>query len=87
VWIWQPVWLWGLHSQGSCCCGHLLLRQVFDVPQHVLQRNAEFAQRLKGKLILAPLTKGGNLPFRQLCAQFGCDVTMSEMAFGRPLLK
>jgi hypothetical protein len=47
------------------------------VPDHVRERNASFAGHIRGKLVLAPLTKGGNLPFRQLCAHFGADVTMS----------
>ena len=29
---------------------------------------------LQGKMILAPLTRGGNLPFRRLCAAFGMEV-------------
>ena len=37
--------------------------------------------------ILAPLTRGGNVPFRRLCADFGAEVTMSEMCFARMLLK
>lgn len=40
-----------------------------------------------GKMILAPLTKGGNLPFRRLCADFGMDVSVSEMVYARSLLK
>lgn len=52
-----------------------------------LQRNAEFVDRLRGRLILAPLTRGGHLPFRRLCADFGAEVTMSEMAFARMMLK
>ena len=47
----------------------------------------EFRARLAGQLVLAPLTKGGNLPFRRLCVDFGCAVTVSEMAFARFLLK
>ena len=41
----------------------------------------------KGKMILAPLTKGGNLPFRRLCADFGMQVSMGEMVFARMLNK
>lgn len=59
----------------------------FEVPEHVMERNRQLADRLRGKLILAPLTKGGNLPFRRLCVDFGCEVTMSEMAFARMLVK
>jgi tRNA-dihydrouridine synthase 3 len=35
----------------------------------------------RDRVILAPLTKGGNLPFRRLCVRFGCAVTTSEMAY------
>lgn len=37
--------------------------------------------------ILAPLTRGGNIPFRRLCVDFGAEATMSEMCFARMLLK
>lgn len=41
-----------------------------------------------GCTILAPLTKGGNLPFRRFCVeQFGAQVTVSEMAYARYLVK
>lgn len=36
---------------------------------------------------LAPLTKGGNLPFRRLCVDFGARITMSEMAYARQVLR
>lgn len=50
--------------------------------------SGDFASSLRGKLILAPLTRGNNLPFRRLCADdFHCDVTMSEMIFARNLIK
>jgi tRNA-dihydrouridine synthase 3 len=42
---------------------------------------------MHGKMILAPLTRGGNLPFRRLCADFGCDVAVGEMVFARYLIK
>lgn len=38
-------------------------------------------------MILAPLTRGGNLPYRRLCADLGCDISMSEMVYARSLLK
>jgi tRNA-dihydrouridine synthase 3 len=38
-----------------------------------------------GAVVLAPMTKGSNLPYRRLCQALGADVTMSEMAVVRRL--
>ena len=41
---------------------------------------------LANHMLLAPLTKGGNLPFRRLCADFGCEIALGEMVFARQLI-
>ena len=54
--------------------------------QYTLSKQ-EFQNNIKGKLLLAPLTRGGNGPFRRLCGDFGSDYTVSEMAYARNLYK
>ncbi len=44
------------------------------------------ASPFAGKIVLAPLTVGGNLPFRRLCVEMGAEVTVGEMAVVRKLL-
>ena len=43
------------------------------------------ADRLPGALVMAPMTKGSNLPYRQLCVELGARITMSEMTVARRL--
>lgn len=40
-----------------------------------------------GKFPLAPLTKGGNLPYRRLCRDFGATATCSEMVYAHQILR
>jgi len=42
-------------------------------------------ETFQGALVMAPMTKGSNLPYRQLCQELGAQVTMSEMAVARRL--
>lgn len=57
-----------------------LLRQTNARPKLGREEaRSDVQARLKDQLILAPLTRGGNLPFRRLCAEFGANVTYSEM--------
>lgn len=44
-----------------------------------------FRDTLDGAVILAPMTKGSNLPFRQLCVELGARVLVSEMVVARRL--
>jgi tRNA-dihydrouridine synthase 3 len=45
----------------------------------------DLRKRLDGAVVLAPMTKGGNLPYRRLCAELGARVLMSEMTVARRL--
>ncbi len=42
---------------------------------------------LDGAVIMAPMTRGGNLPYRRLCSELGATITMGEMALSRKLLR
>ncbi len=44
-----------------------------------------FEERLTGALVMAPMTKGSNLPYRRLCVELGASITMSEMTVARRL--
>ena len=45
----------------------------------------DLRQRLEGAVVLAPMTRGGNLPYRRLCAELGARVMMGEMTVARRL--
>jgi tRNA-dihydrouridine synthase 3 len=38
-------------------------------------------------VVMAPMTKGGNLPYRRLCSELGATVTVGEMALAKQLLR
>jgi len=40
-----------------------------------------------GKLILGPMTKGSNTPFRRLCRELGAEVTFGEMALAKKVVQ
>ena len=46
-----------------------------------------FPDELSRNLILAPIAKGGNLPFRRLCVSRGAGITFSEMLYARFLIQ
>ena len=45
----------------------------------------DLRERLTGAVVMAPMTKGSNLPYRRLCIELGATVTMSEMTVARRL--
>jgi tRNA-dihydrouridine synthase 3 len=42
-------------------------------------------ETLSGAVVMAPMTKGSNLPYRRLCQELGARLTMSEMTVARRL--
>lgn len=44
-----------------------------------------FADTLAGATVMAPMTKGSNLPYRRLCIEMGARVLVSEMVVARRL--
>ena len=43
------------------------------------------SEALTGAVVMAPMTKGSNLPYRRLCVELGARVTVSEMTLARRL--
>src|SRR3954453_16224447 len=46
---------------------------------------ADLRQVLEDACVMGPMTKGSNLPYRQLCVELGARITMSEMTVARKL--
>ena len=46
---------------------------------------SSFLQSLHGALVMGPMTKGSNLPYRRLCVELGARITVSEMTVARRL--
>jgi tRNA-dihydrouridine synthase 3 len=44
-----------------------------------------FLAQLPGAVVMAPMTKGSNLPYRRLCVELGATITTSEMTLARRL--
>jgi len=44
-----------------------------------------FLSELPGAVVLGPMTKGSNLPYRRLCVELGARITVSEMTVARRL--
>ena len=44
-----------------------------------------FKEVLTGAVVMAPMTKGSNLPYRRLCVELGARVLVSEMVVARRL--
>jgi len=41
----------------------------------------------RGRLVMAPMARGTDLPFRRLVSEFGCEVAVGEMAFAHKVVK
>ena len=41
----------------------------------------------RGKLVMAPMARGTDLPFRRLVAEYGGEIAVGEMAFAHKVVK
>lgn len=79
--------LLALSAAPAACPSSALSAQSAPPPPPRDRDRVPFPRDLVGGMILAPLTRGGNLPYRRLCADLGCTTaSLSEMVFARSLL-
>src|SRR5688572_31345367 len=60
-------------KRGRSACGHASIKTM------------NLRDALTGALVMTPMTKGSNLPYRRLCVELGARVTISEMTVARRL--
>jgi len=41
----------------------------------------------RGRLVMAPMSRGTDLPFRRLVGEYGCEVAVGEMAYAHKIVK
>ena len=76
------------YTHGALALKFVVLSLVFTMSTPSVQAlHSAFRNRIQDQLILAPLTRGGNLPFRRLCSDFGMEASVSEMVYSRFLVK
>lgn len=51
----------------------------------IVSESSIFLEHLPGAVVMAPMTKGSNLPYRRLCVELGARITVSEMTLARRL--